>query len=139
METLGIVVSIGIAALIIAAPIYAVLKGSGFFRTNLISIPVIFALVTAGAFWPHFHKDVRLKLMGVNSEGMSYEERTRNVPPEKKGEAEDLYWSLMGIGWPLQAIIGMVIVSPYPSVVWLVGWLARRIGNGRNSEKSPNK
>ena len=139
METLGIAISIGLVALIVAYPIYVVSKGQGFVRTNLISIPIIFVLVIAGAYWPHFYKDVRLELMGFDFEGMSDEERTRHVSPERKGEAINLYWSLMGIGWPLKAIIGIVILLPYPTVVWLVGGLAKRIRNGSSSAESPCK
>ncbi|GAA0706054.1 MULTISPECIES: hypothetical protein [Vreelandella] len=134
METLGIAISLVMAGLIIATPIYCVAKSRSFIRLNLISIPIIFTLVIAGAYWPHFYKDVRLEMMGLDFDGMSDEERTRNVTPEQKEEAIELYWSLMGIGWPLQAIIGMVLVLPYPSTVWLVGFGAKRVFRRKTRE-----
>ncbi|MES9900747.1 MAG: hypothetical protein ABW148_17255 [Sedimenticola sp.] len=134
METLGIAISIGLVALIVAIPIYAVSKGLSFVRSNLFSIPIILCLVTVGAYWPHFYKDLRLEMMGVNREGMTDVQRTRNVSPGLQGEAIELYWSLMGVGWPFKAIIGMVLIAPYPSVVWLAGFGVRRFRRSNRSE-----
>ena len=48
---------------------------------------------------------------------MSDAERAQNVAPELRDEATRLYWSKMGIGWPLKAIFGMIVVVPFLSVV----------------------
>jgi hypothetical protein len=73
-------------------------------------------------------------MMGVNFDGMTDSERTQNVSPELREEANKLYWSLMGVGWPLQAIFGTVLVAPYPSAVWLIVFGVKRYKRGSNSE-----
>jgi len=127
MEVFGIVIQFGILVLIIAIPIVTVSKGYGFIQVNVISIPLICLLIVAGAFWPHFYSDFMLELMRFDFGGMNDVERVRNVSPELQGEATRLYWSNMGIGWPLKAIIGMVLLVPYPSLIWGAGFLVRRI------------
>ena len=66
--------------------------------------------------WLHFYTDLRLNLMGFDFDGMSDIERTRNIVPELQAEATKLYWSHMGIGWPLKTIIGIIVMSLYPSL-----------------------
>lgn len=132
METLSLAIQIGFLAAIAAMPIYCVSKGCGFIRINTVSIPLICILIALLAYWPHFYSDLRLELMGFDFEGMSDEERARNVLPELRDEATSLYWSNMGIGWPLRAILGMVIISPYPTVVWGAGVLIKYVQRKRN-------
>jgi len=79
-------------------------------------------MLIVGAYWPHFYTEVCLDLMGYDSLGMSETERLQNVVPEMHEEATQLYWSNMGVGWPMKAIIWMVILLPYPLIVWLCGF-----------------
>ena len=118
MEPLGIGIQFVFITLIILTPLIFVIKGYGFIKANMTSIPFIFLVVFIGAYWPHFYANFQLELMGFDFDGMNDIERARNVAPELRGEATKLYWSNMGIGWPLKAIFGMVLVTPYPSVVW---------------------
>ena len=134
MEILGIAIQIVFLMLIISTPIITVLKGYGFFRVNLISIPFIFLVVVVGAYWPHFYTDFRLELMGFDFDGMNDSERAINVSPELREEATRLHWSNMGIGWPLQALLGMVFVAPYPSLVWCAGVLVKYVKSRLNNE-----
>ena len=120
METFGIIIQIGIFVTIIISPIIILRKNKSFIKTNLLAIPIISLLVIIGSYWPHFYKDIRLVSMGVNVEGMNKAERTINVEPELKEKAEELYWSLMGIGWPLKAIFGIVLFVLYPSILYIV-------------------
>ncbi len=84
-------------------------------------------ILILGAYWPHFYTDLRLDLLGYDSLGMSELERLQNVSPEMRDKATQLYWSNMGIGWPMKAIIGMVILLPYPLIVWLFGFSYKKL------------
>ena len=118
MALIGNLVRDGILFALLATPWLVALrvlnakKLSQFLRINLISFPIIFILVALLAYWPHFYRDFRLSLMGFYSDSMSNAERVRQVAPESRELANNLYQSGMGIGWTLQALIGMVIFFP---------------------------
>lgn len=118
MEILGIAIQLGFLIAIVVIPIIGASKGYGFIRVNIVSLPIICFLIVLLAYWPHFYTDLRLELMGFDFEGMSDAERARSVLPEMRKEATALYWSNMGIGWPLKAIFGIALLAPYPTLVW---------------------
>jgi len=126
MDALGSCIQMGLITMIVVIPIVFVRKGYGFLKVNLISIPLIFLFVIMLAYWPHFYDNFRLELMGFDFEGMSDAERAQNVAPELRDEATRLYWSHMGIGWPLKAIFGMIFVLPITSIVWWLNHLITR-------------
>ncbi len=70
---------------------------------------------------------MRLDLMGYDSLGMSEVERLQNVAPEMHEAATNLYWSNMGVGWPMRAILWMVILLPYPLIVWIFGFSYKKL------------
>jgi hypothetical protein len=127
MKTVETIFQLGSVILIFCVPIFVVIKNYGFIKTNMIAVPLVSFLIVLGSVSPHFFKDVRLSLMNVNIEGMSKEERTKNVKPELREEAEELYWSLMGVGWPLTAMIWIVFLAPYPSLIFGVKILIKRL------------
>jgi len=129
METLGFIVELLILTTIFFTPIVCAYKNYGFVKLSLVSAPIISFMLIVGAYWPHFFTDVRLDFMGFHFDGMSDVERVQNVAPEMREEATKLYWSNMGIGWPMKAIIGMVILLPYPLVVWLFGLGYKKVKN----------
>lgn len=65
------------------------------------------------AYLPDLYASLRLDYLGFDFDGFSDEERLRNIAPELKDEAIKLYQSRMGIGWPLQAIAGAILLIPY--------------------------
>lgn len=134
MEALGFAIQIGFLAAIVATPIVVVSKGYGVVRVNIVSLPLICSLIALAAYWPHFYSDLRLELMGFDFEGMNDAERARNVLPELREEATTLYWSNMGVGWPLRMIYGIALFLPYPTVVWGGGVLIKFMRRKRNSE-----
>ena len=67
--------------------------------------------------WDDFYKFLRLTLLNFDFDGMSDDERVRNVSPDQKNIAIDLYWSNMGIGWPLKVIFLMFIATPYSIII----------------------
>lgn len=136
METLGIAIQLGLLAAIVAIPIIGVSKGYSFVRLNAISLPLICFLIALTAYWPHYYSDLRLEHMGFDFEGMSAAERAKNVLPESQEEATELYWSKMGLGWPLKAIFGIVLFAPYPTLVWGGSVLVKQIRRKQNSKNT---
>lgn len=122
METLDFIVKSLILIALIFAPIFCVYKNYSFVKLYLVSVPIISFMLIIGGYWPHFYTEVRLNLMGYDSLGMSEIERLQNVAPEMHEKATQLHWSNMGIGWTLKVIIWMVILLPYPLIVWLCGF-----------------
>lgn len=127
MDNFGIAIMILLLLAILLIPIYFCFKGYGFFKLYLIAYPIMAAIIVILAYWPHFYTDIQLLQMGFDSEGLSFEERTKNVQPELHEKAEALYWLGMGVGWPLTAILWLVIFSPYPLVLWFCKLLFNKV------------
>ena len=70
-------------------------------------------LVSFFAYWPDLYASLRLDYLGFDFDGWSDKDRVRNIAPELRDEAIKLYQSRMGIGWPLKAIFGVVLLIPY--------------------------
>ncbi|CAA0108632.1 Uncharacterised protein [BD1-7 clade bacterium] len=120
MDTFGFAVMLMFVFVIFTAPVYCCFKGFSFFKLYMVAFPIMAVFIVLASYWPHFYSDIQLELMGFDQEGLSYEERTINVDPSLRENAEEIHWSGMGVGWPLTAMLWLVFLSPYPSVVWLV-------------------
>ncbi|HEC00775.1 MAG TPA: hypothetical protein ENI91_03705 [Sphingomonadales bacterium] len=126
MEAFGILIQTLFVGMIFATPFLVLAyrnranKNTGIIFINIISLPIIFAIVLISAYWPEFFGNIRLSSMGFDFYGMTDFERTLGVSPELKAEANSLYWSNMGIGWPLKALIAFVFFVPYPSISLLI-------------------
>ena len=135
MEALGYVILFGLVLLLIVLPIYFPLKYSfivSFFASSLVSFAVVVCIYWgADAF-----VDLRLSIMGYDLNAMSDSERLENVPLERREEANQLYQSRFGVGWPLSAILAMVfIVTPYILVASTLVTFYKK----QRVSKSPNK
>jgi hypothetical protein len=104
MEILGHTVHLILLALLIATPWLIIFfraradKKTSFIYMNAIALPIALALIFLMAYWPHFFRDFRLELIGFDFDGMTQDERTRNVDPAYRELADKLYSSHMGIG-----------------------------------------
>ncbi|MEO1622438.1 MAG: hypothetical protein AAFU53_15575 [Cyanobacteria bacterium J06632_3] len=121
IAALGDIIQLVLTLLAISVPAVCALKGYSFLKTNLISIPVLFAIVFLGAYLADIYPLIQLNFMGFDFQGMNETERMLNVNPVHRDAAAELYGSIFGIGWPLKAIFAMLFVTPYPSAVW-VAW-----------------
>jgi hypothetical protein len=140
VEILGYVMPIVFMSSIVALPISCAIRGYGFFRLHLTSLPLMLLLLLLFSAWSHYYVDLQLHVMGFDFHGMSAEERIRNVAPELRDKADSLYWPKMGIGWPLKAMIAMTYFAPFPTVVWISGLLlklSRRKQKANSSEHTP--
>lgn len=127
IAALAQIINLTLMLFAIAVPVFCVLKGYRFFKTNLISIPIICAIVILGAYLADAYPLIQLHFMGFNFDGLSDAERLSAVEPASSALATELYSSIFGIGWPLKAIFAMVMVSPYPAAVWIVVTLAKSV------------
>ena len=110
----------------LVAPIACTVKGYGFLKTNLISLPIIFAYVMLGYYLLDTHPRIQLEHMGFNLYGMSDAERIKDVEPALIAKAEELYESLFGTA-SIKAMFAVIFGVPYPSVVWTVLTLVKAI------------
>ncbi len=78
------------------------------------------------AWWGDASDDLLLKHYGYNFDGWSEEERCEKVAPENLEKVRSLVTSMMGIGWPLKAIMSYVFYSPYLLLVYVATYLIRR-------------
>ena len=125
IAALGDIIQFVLTLLAISVPAVCALKGYSFFKTNLISIPVLFAIIFLGAYLADIYPLIQLNFMGFDFQGMNETERMLNVNPAHRDTAAALYSSIFGIGWPLKAILAMLFITPYPSAVWIAWLLAK--------------
>jgi hypothetical protein len=82
----------------------------GLFLTALIT--VIFA------WWAYTSDLLLLKHYGYDIEGMNETEYYGNVLPENLDKVKILETSIMGVGWPIKAIMTYVFYSPYLLIIY---------------------
>jgi hypothetical protein len=125
MEVVRLVPQYVTIALLVVLPVVLALWG-GYaprkriaFTRFVLSTAAVVGLSAFLAYWPHMFKDIRMDALGVDVWGMNDSERNRNVALEHRAEATELYNSLMGVGWPLQAIIISAAGLAYQCVAWI--------------------
>lgn len=72
-------------------------------------------LISISAVWSDFSNLILLKHYGYNVDYMNYE----NVLPENREHVKILVTSIMGIGWPLKAVFGFVLMIPYLIILYI--------------------
>jgi hypothetical protein len=75
------------------------------------------------AWWVYTSDIMLLKHYGYNIDGMSEPEYYGKVLPENIDRVKSLEISIMGIGWPLKAIMAFVFYSPYLLIVYFLTYL----------------
>jgi hypothetical protein len=83
-------------------------------------------IVFAFAWWTDTSNLILLKHYGYNIDGMNETEFYGNVLPENMDKVNSLVTSIMGIGWPLKAILTFVFYSPYLLIVYFIFHLIRK-------------
>lgn len=81
-----------------------------------ILITVIITL--AFAWWLDKSNNMLLTHYGYNIDGMNESEVYGQVAPENKDRVKSLEKSIMGIGWPLKALMTYVVYLPYFLIVY---------------------
>lgn len=85
------------------------------------------ALITiVFAWWAYISDLLLLKHYGYDIDGMNETEFYGKVLPENLDKVKSLETSIMGIGWPLKAIMIFVFYSPYLLIIYGVTYQIRQ-------------
>jgi hypothetical protein len=91
------------------------------FIVYLISAIIISSiLVLFFAWWSDYSNEILLAHYGYNFDAMNDIERFENVSTENLDTVKNLEMSMMGIGWPLKAIMSYLVYSPYLLIVYII-------------------
>lgn len=104
-------------------------------RTNIqykfityLTLGVVMTLIIAfvSAWWTYTSDLILLKYYDYDIDGMNETEFYGKVLPENMDKVKSLETSIMGIGWPLKAIMTFLFYSPYLFIVFGVTHLIGR-------------
>lgn len=90
-------------------------------------------IVLTFAWWVYTSDQMLLKHYGYNFDGMNDIERFGKISPENMERVKNLEMSMMGIGWPLKAIMTYVFYFPYLFIVYLVTYLFKKKLSGQQT------
>ncbi|MDD5149078.1 MAG: hypothetical protein PHC28_01165 [Flavobacterium sp.] len=91
------------------------------FILYIISAILITSILTLFfAWWSHYSDKILLSYYGYNFDSMNDIERFENVSTENLDKVKNLEMSMMGIGWPLKAIMSYLVYCPYLLIVYII-------------------
>jgi xanthine/uracil permease len=91
-----------------------------------IGIVVTALLTVVFAWWSHTSDLMLLAYYGYNLDGMNETEYYSQVAGENMERVKSLETNIMGIGWPLKAIITFLIYIPYLFIVYLIAYRVQK-------------
>lgn len=96
----------------------------------LISGIIITSILTlVFAWWADYSDEFLLSHYGYDFDSMNDVERFKNVTAENLDRVKNLEMSMMGIGWPLKAIMSYIIYCPYLLIVYFVTFFYKKKKN----------
>lgn len=100
-------------------------------RYKFVSYLIISIIITASitwifAWWSYISDIMLLAHYGYNIDGMNAKEFYGHVAAENMERVKSLEKNIMGIGWPLKAILSYVIYMPYLLLVYLITYVIRK-------------
>lgn len=101
-------------------------KNSGvskFFIFLIISLITLFLLMVLTAWWVNTSNEMLLNYYGYDVDAMNTINRFKNVSVENMEKVKEIEGNRMGIGWPLKAILGFIVSSPYLLIVYLINYI----------------
>lgn len=136
MEVLTTIISFLLLLGLISVPILLFVGMTKWYRLkfHFLTYLVSGLIITAGimsilAWWTDYSNILLLKHYNgyiYNPDSGGYQIEYDSVLPENLDRVKSLEISVMGIGWPLKAIMSFVFYSPYLLIVYGVGQLIRR-------------
>lgn len=92
----------------------------------LLSLIVTSALILTFGWWSAQSDQLLLSHYGYDFDAMNEVERFKNVLPENMERVKELEISMMGIGWPLKAIISYIFYTPYVLIAYLAVYFYKK-------------
>jgi hypothetical protein len=146
METLTTTLSIILLLGLILVPILLFAAINKWYRLKFEFLTyLILGLITTAAitwvfaWWADYSNIILLKHYNgyvYNPDSGGYQVNYENVLPEDIQRVKTLEICIMGIGWPLKAIMTFVFYSPYLLIIYFIGQLIRRMK--RKNKHTPN-
>jgi ABC-type glycerol-3-phosphate transport system permease component len=78
------------------------------------------------AWWNYSSDLILLKHYGYDIEGMNETEFYGKVLPENMEKVKSIETSIMGIGWPLKAIMTFIFYLPYLIIIYIIYYLIEK-------------
>jgi len=128
MEIICTTISFILLIALIVSPLFLIKKLNKLnvkynFIVYLISAIIITSVLTLVlGWWAHYSDKLLLSHYGYNFNAMNDNERFENVSIENLDRVKNLEISMMGIGWPLKAIMSYLVYSPYLLIVYIVSF-----------------
>jgi hypothetical protein len=133
MEILVTVTSFGLLIALIVSPIAILIglrrravKKYKFLVYLTFGIVITSIITLTFGWWSDTSNEMLLSHYGYNLDAMNDTERFANVSPENLERVKSIEISMMGIGWPLKAIITFAMYSPYILIVYLIAYLIQK-------------
>ena len=81
------------------------------------------------AWWSNESDRILLSHYGYDFDAMNDFDRFKNVSNANMEKVKSLEIGIMGIGWPLQAIFTFIFLTPYLFLVYILGFIMRKLKN----------
>lgn len=138
MERLVAIINFLILGLILVSPILilVILKRvktkQTLFIYSLSSLLILGFLVLISAWWNDEANMILLKHYGYNIKGINEAEHFQNVLSTNIEQVKNIETGIMGIGWPVKAMFGYIMVIPYLLFVYFGKVIIEKIRNNRD-------
>lgn len=109
-----------------------------FFVFLIISLTIHFTLIILSGWWIDISNDMFLNYYGFDIDAMNAIDRFKNVSVENMDSVKEIGRNRMGIGWPLKALFGFIVSSPYLLIVYLIGYLYAKYSKLKELESKNN-
>ena len=126
METLTTILSLSLLLGIMICPILVLLGLRKFYLKSNFIVYLILTIKTTSiltllfAWWSDASNQILLSHYGYDVEAINDTERYGNVSPQNLERVKRLEVSMMGVGWPLKALMSYVLYSPYLLIIYLI-------------------
>lgn len=127
METTTTIISFILFAILVLNPFFILQKLDKLIYKHRFLLYLPIGLLTAAiltftfAWWLNTSNEMLLAHYGYNIDVMNETEFYGKVAPENMARVKTLETSIMGIGWPLKALIIYIVYIPYLLLVYFAG------------------